>query len=181
MEGLNWRLMLASAGIPALLVFSLIWLIPESPRWLLGTGRHREAYHNLLTLRFSRIQAARDIILADATISAEKNSELTGSLKELVTIRRNRNAFIGSELCMFMQQFCGINVVAYYSTEILLKANFEVKLALICSLAFGGCGFIFAWTAFWTIDTFGRRNLLLSTFPVCYVQSRYCAACASMC
>jgi len=60
----------------------------------------------------------------------------------------------------------GINVVAYYSTEIFLAAHFSEKSALVASLGFGVINFLFALPAFWTIDTFGRRNLLLATFPV---------------
>jgi MFS family permease len=38
--------------------------------------------------------------------------------------------------------------------------------ALAASLGWGAINFLFAFPAFYTIDTFGRRNLLLSTFPL---------------
>lgn len=37
--------------------------------------------------------------------------------------------------------------------------------ALLASFGFGIVNFVFAWPAIWTIDTFGRRTLLLFTFP----------------
>lgn len=37
--------------------------------------------------------------------------------------------------------------------------------ALLASFGFGIVNFAFAWPAVWTIDTFGRRGLLLFTFP----------------
>lgn len=36
---------------------------------------------------------------------------------------------------------------------------------MIASFGFGLVNFVFAWPAIWTIDTFGRRTLLLFTFP----------------
>lgn len=65
-----------------------------------------------------------------------------------------------------MQQFCGVNVIAYYSSEIFIEASFPEQQALAASLGFGIVNFLFAIPAFYTIDTFGRRNLLLTTFPV---------------
>jgi len=35
----------------------------------------------------------------------------------------------------------------------------------LASFGFGLINFVFAWPAVWTIDTFGRRNLLIFTFP----------------
>jgi hypothetical protein len=35
----------------------------------------------------------------------------------------------------------------------------------------GLVNFVFAWPAIWTIDTFGRRTLLLFTFPQMVSQS----------
>ena len=59
--GLNWRLMLGSACLPALLVCAQVYFTPESPRWLIQRGRYRKAYESLLRLRRSPIQAAVDL------------------------------------------------------------------------------------------------------------------------
>jgi len=59
--GLNWRLMLGSAGVPALFVMSQVYFCPESPRWLLGKGRYRKAYEALLRLRGTPLRATRDL------------------------------------------------------------------------------------------------------------------------
>jgi len=37
--------------------------------------------------------------------------------------------------------------------------------SLLASFGFGLVNFVFAWPAIWTIDTYGRRTLLLFTFP----------------
>jgi MFS family permease len=59
-----------------------------------------------------------------------------------------------------------VNVIAYYSSQIFLDANLSEKAALAASLGFGIINFLFAIPAVYTIDTFGRRNLLLVTFPL---------------
>lgn len=45
------------------------------------------------------------------------------------------------------------------------NANWSTESALLLSAGFGIINFVFAFPAAWTIDTFGRRNLLLFTFP----------------
>lgn len=64
------------------------------------------------------------------------------------------------------QQFCGVNVIAYYSSTIFTEANFSQIQALLASFGFGALNFLMALPAVYTIDTFGRRNLLLLTFPL---------------
>jgi MFS family permease len=64
------------------------------------------------------------------------------------------------------QQFCGVNVIAYYSSTIFTEANFTQIQALLASWGFGALNFVMALPAVYTIDTFGRRNLLLVTFPL---------------
>jgi MFS family permease len=59
-----------------------------------------------------------------------------------------------------------VNVIVYYS-NIFLKTlgGFSNIQILLFSAGFGIINFVFAIPAFYTIDTFGRRSLLLFTFP----------------
>jgi len=66
---------------------------------------------------------------------------------------------------MLAQQMCGINIIAFYSSSIFLDAGYSQRKALYSSLGFGAVNFVFAFPALFTIDTFGRRSLLLFTFP----------------
>lgn len=138
---------MASAMIPAVIVCCLIPLYPESPRWYLTKDRHLDAYKSICQLRLNKIQAARDLFYMHTGLVAEREAMSIGKqnrLKEFLTIRRNRNAMIGSEIVMFMQQFCGVNVIAYYSSEIFLDANLAETNALAASLGFGVINWLFA-------------------------------------
>ncbi|KAI1791312.1 MFS sugar transporter [Ganoderma leucocontextum] len=166
-HGLNWRLMLGSAGIPALIIMSQVYFCPESPRWLIKQGRYDAAYESIRRLRRSSIQAARDLYYIHVLLEAEAEIQTGRNLFiELFTVPRNRRATLASTVVMFMQQFCGVNVIAYYSSNIFSQARFTDIQALMASWGFGMLNWVFALPAVYTIDTFGRRNLLLVTFPL---------------
>jgi len=165
--GLNWRLMMGSALLPAVIVCCFVFLCPESPRWYMQEGQHAQAFKSLCRLRFCKVQAARDQFYMVKGLEAETGINLGQSkVREMVTVPRNRRALLASEIVMFMQQFCGVNVIAYYSSSIFIDSGFSEINALAASLGFGIINWLFALPAVWTIDTFGRRNLLLTTFPL---------------
>ncbi|KAL7271887.1 hypothetical protein RUND412_005329 [Rhizina undulata] len=165
--GLNWRLMISSACFPALLVCLQVYFCPESPRYEMLNGNHSRAFDSLARLRWTKVQAARDLFYMHTLLEAEKHIERGKSkFVEMFTVPRNRRALVASEIVMFMQQFCGVNVIAYYSTVIFSESGFSNIEALLASLGFGIINFLFAVPAVYTIDTFGRRNLLLTTFPL---------------
>ncbi|KAF8348136.1 proton myo-inositol cotransporter [Amanita rubescens] len=162
-RGLNWRLMLASAGIPALFLLIQVLFCPESPRWYVSKGRYDKAFQSLVRLRKHPLQAARDLYYMHVLLEAEKSIQRNKKLFfELFTVPRNRRATLASFIVMFI---CGVNVIAYYSSNIFLQANFSQIQALLASFGFGALNFLFAFPAVYTIDTFGRRNLLLVTMP----------------
>jgi MFS family permease len=137
--------------------------------------RYAEAYRSFLRLRNTPLQAARDLYYTHALLAQEEvlireaginpNSSFFRRFIELFTIPRVRRATQASGIVMIGQQMCGINIIAFYSATIFKEGGATAKEALIASFGFGLVNFLFAWPAVWTIDTFGRRGLLLSTFP----------------
>ncbi|KAL1794093.1 hypothetical protein ACET3X_007514 [Alternaria dauci] len=162
-----WRWMLASTSIPPMIVCIQVYFCPESPRWYMEKGKFDKAFQALCRLRKHKIQAARDMYYAYKLLEIETaEREGRNAWREFFLVRRNRRAAQSAFFVMFMQQFCGVNVIAYYSTAIFEEAGFSTSEALLTSMGTGITNFLFAIPAIYTIDTFGRRNLLLTTFPL---------------
>ncbi|KKK25618.1 hypothetical protein P175DRAFT_0522673 [Aspergillus ochraceoroseus IBT 24754] len=166
---LAWRLQMGSAFIPAVPLLLGVYMCPESPRWFIKKGKLRNAYESLCRLRNSELQAARDLYYIYAQIKIEQeivgNSNYVTRFVELFTIPRVRRATLASFTVMIAQQMCGINIVAFYSSTIFSNAGASYTESLWASWGFGLVNFLFAFPAVFTIDTYGRRTLLLFTFP----------------
>ena len=164
-----WRLQIGSAFIPAVPLTIGIYFCPESPRWYIKKRRLRNAYRSLLRLRKHRVQAARDLYYINAQIEIEHQiigkSTYLSRFFQLFTVPRIRRATLAAFTVMIAQQMCGINIIAFYSSTVFREAGAGELQALLASFGFGLVNFVFAWPAIWTIDTFGRRTLLLFTFP----------------
>lgn len=108
-----WRLQLGSAFIPALPLAFGIYFCPESPRWLMKKNRYAEAYQSLLKLRFTKLQAARDLYFIYAQLREEQKiiraANYFTRFKELFTVPRVRRAVVAITVVMLGQQACGIN------------------------------------------------------------------------
>lgn len=103
--------------LPAVVVCCFVWMCPESPRWYMSKGRHQRAFDSMCTLRYNKVQAARDIFYMNTLLEAEKESMVLGQskLKEIFTVPRNRRAFQASEIVMFMQQVRCLSIGALAS------------------------------------------------------------------
>lgn len=116
---LNWRLMLASPMALPLIAAAYVFTLPESPRWLLSKARrpngkteyYTKAFHSLIRLRHSRLQAARDLFLMHHLLDGEERiKKQHNRFIELWAVDRNRRALVASLIVMFLQQICGVNV-----------------------------------------------------------------------
>ncbi|KFZ23937.1 hypothetical protein V502_01583 [Pseudogymnoascus sp. VKM F-4520 (FW-2644)] len=178
---ISWRLQIGSAFIPAVPLLFLIYFCPESPRWLMKKNRYPHAYDSLLKLRNNPLQAARDLYYIHCQLEIEHeivgNTNYITRFVQLFTIPRVRRATLASFTVMIGQQMCGINIIAFYSSSVFSEAGADKFHALLASFGFGLINFIFAFPAIWTIDTFGRRSLLLFTFP----NMAWCLLAAGLC
>jgi MFS family permease len=67
--------------------------------------------------------------------------------------------------------------MAFYSSTIFAAAGYSTLSSLLASMGYGLVLFVFAFPAVYTMDTFGRRNLLLVTFP----NMAWCLLAAGLC
>ena len=132
-------------------------------------NRYASAFKSLRRLRKHEIQAARDLYYIHVLLMEEnkipRGATYFSRAMELFTIPRVRRATVASGVVMLAQQMCGINIIAFYSSTIFEQSGFTSTQAIYASMGFGAVNFVFAFPALFTIDTFGRRSLLLFTFP----------------
>ncbi|KAI2631499.1 hypothetical protein GGS26DRAFT_598588 [Hypomontagnella submonticulosa] len=178
---LAWRFQLAAAFAPAIPVIFLVWWCPESPRWLMKKGRYQQAFQSFCHLRNTEMQAARELYYAHRQFIEERSAfagtTLGRRIWDLVSVPRLRRATVASAWIVISQQFSGINIMAFYSSTIFSSAGYGTLSTLLASFGYGLIMFVFAFPALYTMDTFGRRNLLLLTFP----NMAWCLLAAGLC
>ncbi|RIJ50897.1 D-xylose transporter XylE [Maribellus luteus] len=146
----GWRFMFGAEAIPAILYFSLLFTVPESPRWLVLKGQEKKAASVMC-----KILQEGDMAFQLKEI---KNSFGTTSPKLLSF--GCRVLFIGGALAVF-QQFIGINVVLYYAPEIFKSIGVKGDQALFQSVVVGLTNMLFTIVAIKNVDRFGRKPLML--------------------
>jgi SP family arabinose:H+ symporter-like MFS transporter len=151
--------MLAAEVFPAVGLLALLFVVPESPRWLLTRGREVEARGILA--RVAGPAHAEEQIQAVRGVGAEEE----GRLGELFGARFRRPLAIAVVL-MAVSQFSGINAIMYYSTKIFTTAGVGVKDAFSSSVLVGLVNFLFTFVAIAFVDRAGRRPLLIAGLAV---------------
>lgn len=153
---MGWRWMFWAEIVPATLYFILIFLIPESPRWLAVRGQYERA-ESILTKITGEKEAKQEIITIKSTIN---ETEEKTSFKLLFKGKMLKIVMIGIVIAIF-QQWCGINVIFNYAQEIFSAAGYGVSDILLNIVVTGVTNVIFTFVGMYTVDKLGRRGLLL--------------------
>lgn len=151
---LGWRYMLGSGVIPAFLFLVLLFLVPESPRWLVKKNRDAEALDTL-----EKVNGREQALEVMAEIKTALSSE-TGTVKELFGRGLRMALIVGVVLALF-SQITGINAIIYYAPEIFKSIGFASESAFFQTVLIGIINTLFTFIAIWLIDRAGRRTLLL--------------------
>jgi sugar porter (SP) family MFS transporter len=153
----GWRWMFAVTAIPSALFLLASLLIPESPRWLAARERSDEAFRILQ--RFGGQSYAQHVMSDFAQISESRPKK--AFFAELRTQGMPKLLVLGIVLAV-LQQWCGINVIFNYAQEIFSAAGYQISDILFNIVVTGAINVVFTFVAFYTIDRFGRRFLLLT-------------------
>lgn len=150
-----WRWMFGLGAVPsALFIMGVIWL-PESPRWLLKAGKEQKGLDVLKKI------GGEDF--SNSSMELIKLS-LTGNQKISYKAVFEKAVFpavmIGIVLAVF-QQFCGINVVFNYPSNIFASIGASKDDQLLQTVFIGGVNLFFTILAMFLVDKIGRRPLML--------------------
>lgn len=149
-----WRWMLGIEAAPAALFFGLLFLVPDSPRWLVKNGRSGEARDVLEWLGIRPVEESLHQINASLAKEMKRASEPLFQPQYAFVI------FLAWAVAMF-NQLSGINALMYYAPRIFEMAGAATDTALLQSVAIGGTNLVFTLVGMAVIDKFGRRPLML--------------------
>ncbi|HET9076751.1 MAG TPA: sugar porter family MFS transporter [Acidimicrobiales bacterium] len=149
----DWRLMFGLAAIPAGLLFIGMLFQPESPHWLISTGREEDGRRVLERYREAD-EIDEEVEDIRRVVSEEQQAPglLDPQLRRVLTL--------GVALAI-LQQVTGINTVIYYAPTLLHGAGLGSSASLLANVVNGGVNVGMTIVAIWLLDRVGRRPLLL--------------------
>ncbi|KAL3509406.1 hypothetical protein ACH5RR_028807 [Cinchona calisaya] len=164
---INWRIMLAVGIIPSVFIAVALFIIPESPRWLVVQNRVEEARSVLFKTNESDAEVEErlaEIQLAAGNTDAEKSEDKPVWRELLSPSPALRRMLITGFGIQCFQQVTGIDATVYYSPEIFKAAGIEGESKLLAAtVAVGITKTVFILVATLLIDKVGRKPLLYAS------------------
>jgi len=162
-----WRIPSILQALPSLGQFALLWLVPESPRWLIKEDRGAEALKILAKYHANGDETDEVVMFEYAeikeTLRLEYLYKKSSSYTDFLKTKGNRyRLFLIACLGLF-SQWSGNGLTSYYFAKIMdsigvtdTNTQFEINgcLTIMSLIVSVSCAFL--------IDKFGRRALFLA-------------------
>jgi SP family sugar:H+ symporter-like MFS transporter len=152
-----WRWMYLMQAVPAAIFLVALFLIPESPRYLVSKGRQEKA-ESVLTSLFGASAASAKLDEIRASFSKDHRPRLSDIKSPNGGIRKV--VWAGIMLAAF-QQFVGINVIFYYGATLWQLAGFTESQSLLINIVSGAVSIAACFLTIAVIDKIGRKPILL--------------------
>ncbi|KAF5603726.1 sugar transporter STL1 [Fusarium pseudocircinatum] len=166
-----WRVPVILQCVPILAIMGLLFLIPETPRWLAAHDRPEECLKVLARIQGTstddpEVQVLHSVITQTV---AYETSVGAGSWKDLLkedSIKSRKRLLLACFL-QAAQQLGGINAIIYYSSTLFEKSvGFSAHMSALMSGFLQTWFFVASFIPWVLIDRIGRRPLLLSMISV---------------
>ncbi|NQY87391.1 MAG: sugar porter family MFS transporter [Colwellia sp.] len=150
----GWRYMFSAELVPATLFLVLMFIIPESPRWLVSKGQNGAAKIVLCRVGSERyaIESMNEI---ETSFNQDRKPFQLSDLRLITPL-----LIIGITLASF-QQWCGINIIFNYAHEVFASAGFDINDTLKSIVATGVVNLLFTILALPMVDKLGRRTMMI--------------------
>lgn len=150
-----WRGMLGTEAIPAAIFLIIVFLLPESPRWLFMKSKETKAMEVLSNIFKSKDRA----LLQVEDMKKSPNSQELSTWGMLKTPALFKAVLIGAAIAI-LGQFMGVNAVLYYGPTIFEQSGLSGGDALYYQVLIGGVNVVTTVLAFYIIDKVGRKKLV---------------------
>jgi len=152
-----WRWMFLMQALPAAIFLVALFMIPESPRYLVSKGQGDRA-ESVLTSLFGADVARMKLQEIRATFAEDHRPRLSDIKSPSGGIRKV--VWAGIMLAAF-QQFVGINVIFYYGATLWQLAGFTESQSLAINIVSGAVSIAACFATIAVIDKIGRKPILL--------------------
>ncbi|CAG9790806.1 unnamed protein product [Diatraea saccharalis] len=162
----NWRSLLQIVYTPALLVFSYLWILNESVRWLLSKGRSDDAVKILRgAAKMNRVELPEELLAPlmevqkvplvdkeEPEVEAKPDSTLADAIKSKIILKRVVVCSFLWITCTFVYYGLSINSVSLAGNKyvnFMLVGFVEIPANFVCLLV---------------LDKYGRKRTLIITY-----------------
>lgn len=161
-----WRGMLGMEGLPALFFLVILFLIPESPRWLITQNKDGSAAVIFSKIYIRKEDVEKQVADTKSTIAGEQKSEWKRLLRPGIL-----KAVVIGVCIAILGQFMGVNAVLYYGPSMFKDAGMSDPL--FCQVLVGLVNMLTTVLATFIIDRVGRHKLIyygVSGMIVCLIM-----------
>ncbi|KFY31987.1 hypothetical protein V493_00622 [Pseudogymnoascus sp. VKM F-4281 (FW-2241)] len=165
-----WRIPVILQCIFIIPMLIILWIMPESPRWLAAHDKPEECLAVLQRLRCNEDQVVVQRLHGEILQTVAYEASIgAGSWKDLLKndhIKSQQRLLIACAIQSF-QQLGGINALIYYSGTLFEKSiGFNAYMSALMSGFLQTWFFVASFIPWFLIDRIGRRPLLLSMISV---------------
>ncbi|KAI9162771.1 Lactose permease [Paramyrothecium foliicola] len=172
----SWRIPSLMQAAPSLLQLAFVYLLPESPRWLVAHEQHEKARDVLLKHHAAGDEDSQlvqwEMVEIQAAIEKEKAQD-TASYTHFFKTPGNRRRFLICVALGFLIQWCGNGLVSFYLVPVLNSIGItDPETQNLINGILQICNYLVALSAAFGIDRAGRRLMFLVSIAgmaLCFV------------
>ncbi|KAM0023700.1 putative sugar transport protein STP/MST-like, plant [Helianthus debilis subsp. tardiflorus] len=154
--GWGWRISLAMAAVPALILTLGTLFLPETPNSLIQHNNNPDKAKQML----QKIRGTNNIQAEfnDLAAANEASKHIKHPFKNILK-RKYRPQLVMAVLIPFFQQVTGINVISFYAPVLFRTIGFGESASLMSAIVTGLVGLCMTFLSLLIVDKLGRRTI----------------------